>query len=292
MQGDDDSNLGHVLRIEKGFTAPHSKAIIDKILLGKIMQRKITSICVLIGFLLLAGCTYNPFIRDNNTTGSPVSTLIGASVAGGGVALLGAPRPWIFGAGLLGGAFGYYVSTLRHDAGAIIRYGGQVYKVGDFIGIYIPTDCLFESNTADFLPKARAILDSTAAVLQRYPDNNILISGNTSGFYCSRWEQWLSERRAQRVAAFLWNAGINNFKDRSLDMRTLNYVGYGDYFPIANKISNTGLRQNSRIQIVSYPSSYDLQIDKRRMAVHNVGTINDDYINDAPDSPPCPNGKC
>lgn len=257
------------------------------------MQRKIKSVCILVVcLLLLTGCTYNPFIRDNNTTGSPVSALIGAGAGAGSVALLGGTRPWITAAGLVGGAFGYYVSTLRHDAAAIIRYGGQVYKVGDFVAIYIPTDCMFESNTADFLPKARAILDSTAAVLQRYPNNNILISGNTSGFYCPPWEQQLSERRAQRVAAFLWNSGINNFRDRSLDMRKLNYVGYGDYFPIATNLTNTGLRQNSRIQIVSYPSAYDLHIDKRRMAMHNMGALDDDYINDAPDSPRCPDGKC
>lgn len=256
------------------------------------MQRTITSICVLITFLLLTGCAYNPFIRNNNTTGSPVSTLVGAGAGAGSIALLGGTKPWITAAGLVGGAFGYYVSTLRHDAGAIIRYGGQVYKVGDFIGIYIPTDCLFESNTPDFLPRARAILDSTVAVLERYPANHILISGNTSGFYCPLWEQRLSEKRAQRVAAFLWSMGINNVKDRNFNMRKLNYVGYGDYFPIASNLTNNGIRQNSRIQIVSYPSAYDLHIDKRRIAVHNIGAMDDDDINDAPDSPSCPQGKC
>lgn len=253
------------------------------------MQREARATLALIFFLLfLSGCTFNPFTTNNRLTGSATGTLVGAGVGAGGVALLGGSKPLMVLGGIGGGAIGYYVTTLRYTSGGIIHAGGQVYQVGEFIGIYLPTDKMFEPNTADFLPQAGPILDSTADVLKRYPNNNIIISGNTSGFYRSRWELKLSERRAQKVAAYLWNAGINQFKNQSIDMRKLNYVGYGDYLPLSSDYTNEGIRQNSRIQITSYPSNADLGLDKRKVAVYNVGaTNNDEDIAEAPPSRDC-----
>jgi len=235
---------------------------------------------------LLASCSYNPFIANNHETGNPAAAVIGAAAGGGAIALLHGSKPYIGVGAILGGAVGYYVTTLRYDSGGIIQAGGKVYKIGDFIGIYIPSDNLFEPNTDEFLPTACPILDSAAAVLHRYPNHNILISGNTSGFYCSPWEQQLSERRAQKVSAYLWNAGISSFKDETVsptELRKLNYVGYGDYFPISSTLTNKGIRENSRIQITAYPSDCDLLMNKREVAVHNMGALVDDDMLTAPD---------
>lgn len=257
------------------------------------MKRE-ASVTVALLFFLLSGCTFNPFTMNNKTTGSATGTLIGAGAGAGGVALLGGSKTLMVLGGLGGGAIGYYVTTLRYDSGGIMQAGGQVYQVGEFIGIYIPTDNLFEPNTADFLPQAEPILNSTANVLKRYPNNNIIISGNTSGFYRSKWELRLSEKRAQKVASYLWNAGINQFKNQSIDTRKLNYVGYGDYLPLSSDYTNTAIRQNSRIQITSYPSNRDLGLDKRKVAVYNVGALNNDEdIRDAPRSSGCGlKGEC
>jgi hypothetical protein len=234
---------------------------------------------------LLAGCTYNPFLADNHTTGSPLAAGIGAGMGAGGVALLGGSKATMAIAGLAGGAIGYYVTTLRYASGGIIQTGGKVYKIGDYLGIYIPTDHLFEPNTADFLPQAKPILDSTVYVLKRYPNRSILISGNTSGFYRARWEQDLSERRAQKVSAYLWNAGISQNNPR-LHFNKLNYVGHGDYFPLAKDITNTGIRENSRIQITSYPVYCDLEIEKE-VVVHEMRGANTTVAAVTPPPAPC-----
>ena len=243
------------------------------------MQRiVIKKICLLMSAFLLSACTYNPFVSDNHTTGSATGTAVGAAAGVGGVALLGGSKPLMVLAGLGGGMLGYYLTTLRHDAGAIVQANGQVYQVGDFVGIYIPTDRLFEPNTAEFIPSAKPILDSAANVLQRFPQNNIIISGNTSGFYRDKWEQRISEKRAQKVAAYFWNAGIVNdgFREQSNELNDLKYqyVGYGDYFPIAQTYTNEGIRTNSRIQIVSYPTTCHL----RRASpdnMSNMGSLSD-----------------
>lgn len=255
-------------------------------------MKQLTSALVFFLCMALASCSYNPFITNNHTTGSAEGTVIGAGVGAGGVALLGGSKPLIALAGLGGGMLGYYVTTLRFDSGGVIRGGGQVYRVGDTVGIYIPSDNLFEPNTATFLPQAEPILNSAVAVLERYPNNNIIISGNTSGFGHPRWEQRLSEERAKKVSAFLWKNGINSFKEPTNDMRKLNFVGYGDYFPIANHYTNDGIRANSRIQIVSYPTTTDLELDKRHVAMRNMGADDDSDIIEAPASPPCYKGEC
>jgi outer membrane protein OmpA-like peptidoglycan-associated protein len=239
------------------------------------MKRKVTIIGALaLSLSLLTGCTYNPFTPGSNeTTGSATGTLIGAGVGAGSVALLGGTRYPIIAGGLIGGALGYYATTLRFASGGIMQEGGKVYQVGDIIGIYVPTDYMFEVNTADFTPEALPVLDSVADVLARAPRNNIIISGNTSGFGRPKRDMQLSERRAAKVASYLWNKGITNFKDPDNDMRKLQYVGYGDFFPVASAIRNEGIRENSRIQIISYPSSCDLGLDKRELAIHNVGGL-------------------
>lgn len=231
---------------------------------------------LVLSILALTGCTYNPFISNNHTTGSAVSTGVGAGVGAGAVGLLGGTKPLILLGGITGGAVGYYVSTLRNAASGVIDAGGDVYQLGDYIGIYIPSDQLFEANNAVFLPQAPRILDSVVTVLLRAPDNNILISGNTSGFYRPRWEQRLSQRRAKAVAAYLWANGISQFKDTSNSMKELRYIGYGNYYPISSDLTNTEIRQNSRVQITSYPCLADLRESGRKIDPNNMASLNEE----------------
>lgn len=231
----------------------------------------------------LAGCSYNPFIRNNQTTGDPAAAVVGAGIGAGGIGLLGGSKPLILLGGLGGSAIGYYSSTLRYDAGGVLAAGGQVYKIGDYVGVEIPTAKLFEPNSSDLLPTAKPILTSVAIILQRYPTNHILVSGNSSGFYHGRWEQKLSEARAKKIAAFLWNAGINELNAIPNQPRKLNFVGYGNYFPIAQSITHKGIRQNSRIQITSYPNEKTLHKDPEATALNNIGAREND--NSATTSP-------
>lgn len=224
---------------------------------------------LLLSSALLSACSYNPFSIENTTTGSATGVLVGGA-AGAGVAMLAhATRPFIALAGIGGAGVGYYATTLRYDASGIYQAGGQAYQVGDTLGIYIPTDYLFEPNTAYFMPNYETVLSSVVMVLNRKPNNNIIISGNTSGFYLSRFDRKLSERRAEKVAAYLWSAGISQFNGFTHAGRRLNYVGYGDYFPVSTRLTNEGLRQNSRIQIVSYPIDCAIPLPAENPKVFN-----------------------
>jgi len=210
--------------------------------------------------LALSACTYNPLLDDNHLTGNVAGATGGAIVGAGLAALFMQTKPVIIAAGVGGASIGYYLSTLRSASAGILAANGEVYKVGEFVGIEVPTDNLFEPNTDEFLPNTRPVLESIVSVLQRYPRHNILISGNMSGFGFAKQELRLSESRARQVAAYLWMRGISNYiKPENLydvdegPAKKLIYVGFGNYFPIANNIHAESIRENSRIQITAYP---------------------------------------
>lgn len=242
------------------------------------MECNIRTMLALTFMLALSSCTLNPFTTDNKLTGSAGSTAVGAGIGAGVAWLVGASKPIIIGAGLGGAAVGYYVSTLRFASGGVIKGGGQVFAMGDYVAIEIPTDQLFEPNTAELLDDAGVLLDSAAEVLRRYPNDNIIISANTSGFGSAKFEHKLSEDRARQVSAYLWAHGINDFQNQSMTTRKLTYVGYGNYFPIANNIRNDSIRQNSRIQITGYPTAAQLGIDRCSKAFNNIGALDSEEI--------------
>jgi outer membrane protein OmpA-like peptidoglycan-associated protein len=231
----------------------------------------------------LTACSVNPFNNNNHPTGTVVGSVVGGTAGVGTVAALGtSSKVWMGLGGLAGAGIGYYVTTLRFAAGGIIQGGGQVYTQGEYATLEIPADKLFEVNSSDLLPDAESILKSAVAVLNRYPSHNIMISGNTSGFGTSRFERKLSEDRARETAAFLWANGVTGLKFQSLDCRKLTYVGYGNYFPIANSITNAGIRSNSRIQITAYPTKDQLLIDKKQRGFNNIGDINEPRLKTEP----------
>ncbi len=207
----------------------------------------------------------------NNTTGSLGGAAVGAGAGGGLAALFGASRPVIGLAALGGAGLGYYVTTLTFNAGGVTQSGGQVFTEGDFVTIEIPSDRLFDTNTSELLPGASPILNSAITVLNRYPSSNILVSGSTSGFGTSRWQTKLSEARAREISAYFWQHGIGGYREDELTTRKLIYVGYGNYFPIANDIHNDSIRSNSRIQITAYPPKCDLQLGKNAKVFSNIG---------------------
>ncbi len=223
--------------------------------------------------LCLISCSFNPFSTDNKFTGSPTATVAGGVIGGGTAAVLGAPKSLIALAGVGGAAVGYYVTTINFAAQGVAQGGGQVYTLGDYATIEIPADKIFEDNSSDLLPEAAPILQSAATVLEHFPDNNIIVSGNTSGYGTRKFELTLSEARAQQVAAFLWANGINTIKktDYNKPLRQLIYVGYGNYFPIANNIKASGIRANNRIQITAFPSKRQLQLTKDKKVFANIG---------------------
>lgn len=240
--------------------------------------------------LILSGCSYNPFSRDNHLTGKPVGALIGGTVGAGGAALAGASKPMVVLTGIGGAAFGYYLTTLHFVSEGVRQAGGEVFTQGDCATISIPAHRLFEENSATLLPEATPALTSAQKVLEAYPDNNIIISGNSSGFSTRKFEKRLTYRRAREVAAFFWAHGLvttqsndnvgEHCQNKPLIKNRMLIIGNGAHFPIANNIEAKGIRANSQIQISTCPAPADF-IPESSMPdsmTENVGRINRGHI--------------
>ncbi len=223
--------------------------------------------------LMATGCSYNPFSSDNHLTGKPVGAAVGGTLGAGTAALAKASQTGIALMAVGGAAVGYYVTTLDFKSGGIKRAGGEVLTQGDCVTIVLPTASLFEDNTATLKPEATPALSSTIDVLNDFPDNDILIAGNSSGYDTRKYEKNLTQRRAQEISAYFWAHNVNECQSNRLKSRKLLVVGNGYRFPVANSLTATGIYTNSRIQISSCPSPADLNAGPQSDEMNNIGRL-------------------
>ncbi len=86
-----------------------------------------------------------------------------------------------------------------------------------------------------------ADLESLAEQLTQYPEDKIQIVGHTDSSGPEAYNQRLSERRAQSVADYLVQKGI--------DASRLTVIGMGENSPIASNDTAEGRAQNRRVEV-------------------------------------------
>jgi outer membrane protein OmpA-like peptidoglycan-associated protein len=106
---------------------------------------------------------------------------------------------------------------------------------------------LFETNSAVILPRYYADLDKLGAQLTapHYMEYRVQIEGHTDNRGAARYNQTLSEKRAQSVQQYL----IQRF---GITPERLPAKGYGASRPIAPNTSEAGRWQNRRIEVANF----------------------------------------
>jgi outer membrane protein OmpA-like peptidoglycan-associated protein len=120
----------------------------------------------------------------------------------------------------------------------------KVERVGE--GIKITFDCgiLFETNSYQLQSVARGNIESLVKILNKYPDTNIFIEGDTDSQGTDDYNQTLSERRAKAVADYQMGLGIPGSR--------ISTVGLGESNPIASNDTDDGRRQNRRVEVAIF----------------------------------------
>lgn len=118
-------------------------------------------------------------------------------------------------------------------AGAIVDENG-CEKV-----IRLSLSANFESDSAKLSPEYIAKIDEVAKVLVQNSEYKVLLEGHTDATGSEEYNQKLSEKRAQAVAAELIKMGVS--QDR------IKTVGYGELSPIATNKTKEGRAQNRRV---------------------------------------------
>ncbi|MGA9117930.1 MAG: OmpA family protein [Bacteroidota bacterium] len=172
----------------------------------------------------------------------------GGAVAGGligkaaGNTALGA----IIGA-VVGGATGAVIGNNMDKRAEEMRKdlsNAKIERVGEGIKITFDSGILFVTNSSELQPAAKSNVESLSRILNKYPDTNILIEGDTDNEGTQEYNQKLSERRAQSVADYAKGQGVAGSR--------ISTVGLGEMNSVASNETAGGRQQNRRVEVAIF----------------------------------------
>lgn len=147
---------------------------------------------------------------------------------------------------LAGGAVGYYMdkqeAKLREQMAGT---GVDVVRQGDNITLDVPGGLTFAFDSAEVNTQFYPVLDKVAGTLTEYNKTVIEVAGHTDSVGSDAYNQQLSERRANSVAAYLSSHGV--------DRTRMVTIGAGEGHPVASNDTDAGRAQNRRVEITIVP---------------------------------------
>ena len=208
-----------------------------------------------LGWLLLAGLTACTTLEQTASSPDYQKTRTGAGIGAAAGAVIGLLtrgdkfQNALIGAaigGVAGGAIGNYqdrqAAKLRADTAGT---GVQVVQQGNNITLAMPGDITFATNSADLNASFYPVLDKVSSTLVQYDQTMVEVAGHTDSTGGAAYNQALSERRAQSVAAYLTSRGVRGAR--------LIVVGDGESHPIASNDTPEGRQQNRRVELTIVP---------------------------------------
>ncbi|MFX0542108.1 OmpA family protein [Roseovarius sp. S4756] len=212
-------------------------------------------LCVAGAALMLTAACEGPGNLQGTGT-APNRTQQGALIGGLAGAVTGAAASDKSGKGaLIGGAIGALggaaignaldkqEAELRRD---LNNDRVQITNTGDRLIVTLPQDILFAVDSAEVNGALRGDLFTVAESLRNYPGSTVQVIGHTDNSGSAAYNQSLSERRANSVAAVLREGGVGGAR--------INAFGRGEDQPIASNLTAEGKAQNRRVEIVILPN--------------------------------------
>ena len=205
-----------------------------------------------LGALLLAGCVpAQQAATSPDYHGTRMGAGIGAGV-GAAIGLLTHGNKFdnaLIGAalgGVAGGAIGNYQDRQQAQLRqSMAGTGVEVVRKDDNITLDMPGSLTFATNSADLNATFYPVLDKVAQTINQYNQTMIEVAGHTDSTGTPQYNQGLSERRAQSVAAYLVSRGVN--------VKRLMVVGDGENHPIASNDTPQGKAANRRVELTIVP---------------------------------------
>lgn len=198
-----------------------------------------------IASLLTAGCASNPLdtkTKQGAVLGALGGALAGAAIGGkdhrAGGALIGAAT-----GAVAGGLIGRYLDNQAKELDAIP--GADVQRRDDSLLVNFSSQLLFDTGAAQLQPGAYDRLRSLATTLNNYPKSSVIIKGHTDSTGDERFNQRLSEDRADRVRTYLISEGVSASR--------ISAIGFGETMPVSSNSTEAGRAQNRRVEIEIRP---------------------------------------
>lgn len=221
----------------------HTK-MVEETTTKKVRFEKIRGSVLLLVIVLavsLAGCkTMNKSQKGaviGGTSGGVVGGVIGRSVGNTAMgAIIGATVGGVGGA-IIGRQMDKQAEEIAKEMG-----DAEVIREGEGIVIKFKEQVLFAYDRSDLNANAKASLDKLRTTLLKYPETNITVIGHTDSKGTTKYNQTLSESRANSVATYTSQNGIDNNR--------LTTIGKGETDPIATNETAEGSASNRRVEFV------------------------------------------
>ncbi|MGF7217572.1 outer membrane protein OmpA-like peptidoglycan-associated protein [Spirosoma lacussanchae] len=197
----------------------------------------------------------------------------GAAVGAGGGALVGGiiGKKYAKGNTAIGAIIG---ATVGGAAGAVIGRrmdkqaeelkrelpNAQIERVGEGIKITFGSDILFDVDSYQLKAATKQQLTEFAQTLNKYEDTDIRIEGHADATGSDAYNKKLSDRRAKAVGDYLATQGVKTSR--------LEELGYGEAQPVADNTTESGRRQNRRVDIAVFANK-QMQRDAKAGKLEN-----------------------
>lgn len=160
----------------------------------------------------------------------------------------------IIGAGIgavAGGAVGAYMDRQEQEMRRQTEGTGvEVVREGDNLLLRMPSGITFDYDSAAVKPQFQDTLNDVAQTMVNYPSTYIDVMGHTDSTGSDSYNQQLSQRRAQAVANYLAQRGVQPQR-----MAT---IGYGESQLLYNPDDTEAKREaNRRVEIKVVPVTQD-----------------------------------
>jgi outer membrane protein OmpA-like peptidoglycan-associated protein len=199
-----------------------------------------------------AACVTDPETGERRISKTAIGA--GLGVVGGYLAgdLVGGRRDRterIVGAGIgaiAGAGIGAYMDRQERDLRQRTAGSGvEVIRQGDELVLNMPSGVTFGVDRYDIQPQFRGTLDQVAETLRAYPSTFLDIYGHTDSTGSDAYNQTLSQNRAQSVASFLTQRGVQSARIAT--------QGFGESQPVADNNTEAGRQANRRVEIRIVP---------------------------------------
>lgn len=140
-----------------------------------------------------------------------------------------------------GGIIGMMLKRYQSLPSQLLNSGIQVIRIGDQIGLLIPSDQVFLGKTANLNPRFLPTLQKVALFLRGFKKSTVKIAAYTDNQDEWQYSLALSNLQAKVIESKLASLGIG--------ARILYSIGYGAEHPISDNISKEGRYQNRRVEI-------------------------------------------
>jgi outer membrane protein OmpA-like peptidoglycan-associated protein len=198
------------------------------------------------------GCGEGQLLDTKTKQGAVIGTLAGAAAGaaiGGkkhraGGALIGAAT-----GAVAGGLVGNYLDKQAKELDAIP--GAEVERKDDSLVVNFAGGILFDTNSASLAPGGYERLRSLAQTLNSYPKQRVIVKGHTDAQGDDRYNQKLSEERADTVRTYLVSEGLSPSR--------ITAIGFGSKMPVSTNSTAEGRQQNRRVEIEIRPDEEVMQ---------------------------------